>query len=157
MKSIFRSLEGRNRLCDWYTRFAAALPFAFDTLSVNTSLGPTRVLRSGPSDGTPIVVLHGALAGAPHALGQLGDLPGRYRTYAIDIAGQSVHAPEARPDVRGDAFGRWIAEVLDGLTVREPVIPFAVSWGGFVALNFAAHAPDRVAGLALVVLSLIHI
>ena len=41
-------------------------------------------------------------------------------------------------------------EVLDGLGL-EKVIPFAVSWGGFVALNMATQAPQRLAGLVLVV------
>lgn len=137
-------------MADWYGRFAQELAFDYESLRVETSLGPTQVLRSGPEAGMPLVVLHGALAGAPHALGEFGDVPARYRTYAVDLAGQSVHAPEVRPDVRTDEFGAWLIEVLDALGL-DRVVPCAASWGGFVALNLAMQAPERVAGLVLVV------
>ncbi|MEM9802546.1 MAG: alpha/beta fold hydrolase [Planctomycetota bacterium] len=150
MVSIFRSEAGRRAMADWYERFLRELSFECDVLQVDTSLGPTRVLRSGPEEGTPLVVLHGALAGAPHALGEFGAVPGRYRTYAVDLAGQSVHAPETRPDVRTDEYGVWLLEVLDALGL-DRVVPCAASWGGFVALNLAVQAPERIAGLVLVV------
>ena len=51
---------------------------------------------------------------------------------------------------KGDAHGRWVGEVLDQLGLERTLL-LGVSWGGFAATRFAAHAPDRIERLALLV------
>jgi pimeloyl-ACP methyl ester carboxylesterase len=145
--SIFKSLEGEATMADWYERFSARLDFDYETRRIETSFGYSEVIVTGPEDGLPVVLFHGAMAGAPHALREMGDLPTRYRIYAVNVVGQSVRAAPTRPNPRG--FGRWTAEVLDALQLPRAVV-MGVSWGGYVALRAAIRVPDRLLGLILV-------
>jgi pimeloyl-ACP methyl ester carboxylesterase len=148
MRRIYKTPAGEALIRQWYERFHARLPFATETRQVTTSAGPTQVLVTGPDNGTPIVLLHGALAGAAHALGEMGMFPDQHRIYAVDIPGQSVASAHVRLPVKGDAHGRWLNEVMAALDLPQALI-IGVSWGGFVALNLTRYFPQRVAGLIL--------
>lgn len=52
--------------------------------------------------------------------------------------------------VHNNDYGEWLAEVMDALGLERAYV-VAVSWGGFVAIRLAAHAPDRITKLALLV------
>ena len=146
--SVFLGADAEQMLERWYQHFQTALPYPTTSRTVPTSLGDTHVLVTGPETAAPFVLFHGALSGAPHALGQMGDFPARHRVYAVDVPGQSIRAPQVRPDP--EATGRWVVDVLDGLGLDRAVLSGA-SWGGHVALRGAAAATDRVLGLFLVV------
>lgn len=141
-------------LDDWHSRFEVELAPKTTTRRLDTSFGFTDVMISGCDDSTeeatPAVILHGAMAGAPFALGELSDLPDRRRFYAVNIPGQSTRAAQVRLDFRSDEYSRWMSEVLDGLGI-DRVILLGVSWGGSVALRMAMHCPERLMGLILVV------
>lgn len=141
-------------LDDWHGRFESALTFETTTQRLETSFGFTDVVTSGadagPEEETPALVLHGAMAGAPFALGELGDLPGRRSFYAVNIPGQSTRAAQVRLDFRSNEYSQWLGEVMDGLGIDRAIL-LGVSWGGSVALQMAMHVPDRLAGLVLVV------
>lgn len=145
---IFKSEAGEQLMKDWYQKFLKKLSYPVESVEVKTSIGPTSVLISGPKDGIPVVGLHGAVAGAPHMMGELGDIPNKYRFYGIDIVGQSVASAQVRPDVKTDAFACWLSEVLDELKL-DKVILMAVSWGGCVAMNTAVYCPERIQGMIL--------
>jgi 2-hydroxy-6-oxonona-2,4-dienedioate hydrolase len=152
MKTIklCKTEAGFDALDNWYRRFYDRLPYPAETRRVETSFGFTEVVLTGPQEGEPLVVLHGAMAGAPHALGELTDLPARQRMIAINIPGQSVRAAQVRLTFKNDEYARWLLEVFDALDLQSPRVA-AVSWGGSVALHLAKFAPDRIAGLLLVV------
>lgn len=142
-------------LDDWHGRFESAINFDFDTRRVETSFGYSDVIVTGDSnastpDEPPILILHGAMAGAPFALGEICDLPARRVIFAINIPGQSTRAAQVRLDFRTDEYGRWLNEVMTGLGIEQAII-CGVSWGGSVALQMAQHFPDRISGLLLVV------
>ncbi len=144
--SIYKSQESEAAMNAWWDRFAARLPVEWESRMVDTTLGPTHVMVMGPPDATPIVVLHGAMAGSAHALSQAGDIMTRYRVYAVDIPGQSPKSVQVRP--KPEQYGPWMVEVLDGLGL-DTVVLWGVSWGGMVAQRAAAHAPERLRGLML--------
>lgn len=143
-------------LSHWYDRFAAALKFDVDTKRIETSFGFVDVMVTGPPDDhqlddqVPLLILHGAMSGAPFALGELCDLPKGRRIYAVNIPGQSTRAAQVRLDFRSDEYGHWLSEVMDGLRIGQATI-CGVSWGGSVALQLAKAFPDRISGLLLVV------
>ncbi|MGV3525429.1 MAG: alpha/beta fold hydrolase [Candidatus Sericytochromatia bacterium] len=145
---IYKSAEGEALIRDWYTRFQARLKYSVETRQLETDLGQTQVLVSGPEDAPPVLCLHGALAGAPHMLGELGDLPAHFRLYAVDIVGQSVASAQLRPNPHDDSYARWLTQVLDALGLNQPLV-LAVSWGASVALKLARYRPERLRGLVL--------
>jgi len=150
MKSIVKTPAARAALEGWYQTFRAKISARTTERRVTTRYGETNVLVGGPENGPAIVVLHGALASSAHVLSELAPLLSTFRVYAVDIIGQSVKSAEVRPSVSDNAYGVWLAEVMEGLALpRAHVI--GVSYGGFVALRLAAHAPARIERLVLLV------
>ncbi len=150
MKPVFKSEEAAKRIGDWYERFRSKLTVPTESRTVPTRFGDTHVLVGGPASAPPVVVVHGAMASSAHLLGELAPLLERYRLYGVDVIGQSVKTPHQRPSVKNNDYGIWLADVLDGLGL-DRVRLIAVSWGGFSAIRLAAHAPERIERLALLV------
>lgn len=146
---LYRSSAGEKQMREWYTRFRSRLPFDCESQTLTTSFGQTHLLIAGPPEAPPLLLLHGALAGAPQVLGEVSHLPKRYRIYAVDIPGQSVASEHRHLDVKTDQYAQWLNQVLEALAL-PPLPVLAVSWGGFVALNLAQHFPERISALLLI-------
>ena len=150
MSELFNNEEAKALMLRWFDTFRARLPAGVDSREVSTSFGATHVLVGGPAEAPPLVLLHGAMATSAHALVELAPLLETFRVYAVDVIGQSVKSADTRLPVRDDSYGRWLAEVMDGLSLlRARVV--GVSWGGFVTIRLAAVAPQRIEKLALLV------
>ncbi len=149
-KSIFKTPAGRERMQQLYERFLELLPEPTARTSVPTRHGPTNVLCFGPAEAPPLLCIHGALAGAPHALGEVRGLLDHYRVIAPDVIGQSVASAEVRPAFDAEGFGGWIQDVMDGMGISRAHV-LGVSWGGAVAMQLAIHAPQRIDRLVLLV------
>jgi pimeloyl-ACP methyl ester carboxylesterase len=150
MKSAFRGEQAKAVLAQWFDRFREQLPVPTESRTVQTRFGATHVLVGGPQGAPSVVLLHGALASSAHVLRELAPLLERFRVYAVDVIGQSVKSADARPSVSNNEYGEWLTEVLDGLSLERTHV-VGVSWGGFVAIRLAAHAPERIHRLALLV------
>lgn len=148
--SLFNDDAARERMEAWYERIREAIPAATSSRTVSTTFGDTHVLSAGPEDAPPLVALHGAMANSALLLRELWHLTKHFRVHVVDVLGQSVKGADVALPVKGDAHGRWVGEVLDQLGLERTLL-LGVSWGGFVATRFAAHAPDRIERLALLV------
>lgn len=148
--TIFVDDDAKARMTTWFETFRATLRVPTESRLVETPDGQTHVLVAGPTDGPPLVCLHGALATSAHLLPELGALVERYRIYAIDVMGQSVMSADRRLDVRDDSYGTWLKAVCTGLGLSKVTL-FGVSWGGFVALRTARVAPEIIEALILLV------
>ncbi len=147
---IFRDPAARERMQGHYDRFLARLPEPAERTTVPTRHGDTHVVSWGPPDAPPLLCLHGAVAGAPHAVYEIRGLMSDYRIIAPDIVGQSVASAEVRPAFDAEGFGGWADDLMDGLSLPRAHV-LGVSWGGAVALQIAVHAPQRIDRLALLV------
>ncbi len=148
--AMFVDQAARGRMEEWFDAFRSDLPFATESRFVDTAEGRTHVLVTGPEDGSPLVVLHGALATSAHVVRELGSLVERHRVYAVDVVGQSVKSADRRLDVRDDSYGTWLANVCAALGLSRIAL-FGVSWGGFVAHRTARVAPELIDALVLFV------
>jgi pimeloyl-ACP methyl ester carboxylesterase len=101
-----------------------------------------------PDYGT-IVMLHGAGGDAEQWSNQIDYFGRRYRVIAPDLRGhgqsEKPHSSYALEEFLWD-FG----QLLTQLKVREPFVLMAHSFGGPVAMTFAAAYPERVGRLVLV-------
>jgi pimeloyl-ACP methyl ester carboxylesterase len=147
---IFQDASSRHTLENWYERFLSRVRVPVSHREVMTEHGPSHVLCVGDPARPPLLCLHGALASSAHAATELGPLAERFHVLLPDVPGQSVRAPEVRLPLKTGAYGRWALQVLDGLGL-ERVDVYGISWGGFVALQTALTAPERVRRLALLV------
>lgn len=97
---------------------------------------------SGPSDGSPLVCLHGVTSHARHFDELAARLPG-HRTHAFDLIGHGDSGWEPPWDVTAQR---------DAALASAPAGPAAWlghSFGARIAWEAAAHAPERVERLVL--------
>lgn len=128
---------------DWYAATVAKLPVPVESRFVETHLGPTHMLVSGPVDAPPLVLIQGYGGSAPLWNRQIPDLSTAYRVYALDLPGQPGYSVPVVPGLFGDTYARWMIDVLDGLGLEQAHIA-GVCLGGWVALKLAAYAPERM-------------
>ncbi|MEV7022584.1 alpha/beta hydrolase [Kitasatospora sp. NPDC093558] len=133
-----------------YDALLARWSVPVEPLDVVTAHGTTRVNACGPRDGRPLVLLQGGgatsamwFAIAP-ALAAAG-----HRVLAVDLIGdpgRSVHDGPALGGIPG--LMAWLDAVLDGLGIEEADV-CGHSYGAWIAVEYALHAPGRVGRLAL--------
>jgi pimeloyl-ACP methyl ester carboxylesterase len=109
--------------------------------------GTTRVLSSGPPDGPPLVLLPGGGATATAWFANAPALSEAARVHAVDLPGTAGGTVVPVRDAAG--LCGWLDSVLDAVA-GAPVDLAGHSYGGWVALTYALHAPSRVRRLALI-------
>lgn len=101
--------------------------------------------------GVPIVFLHGIGASVNFwVTGMTPFINEHFRWYALSLPG---HYPARVPpafsdaDVNAESLASLTLKALNQLVGDSPVLLFGHSTGGFLALDVAAHAPERVKGV----------
>ncbi|MFK4107672.1 alpha/beta fold hydrolase [Streptomyces sp. NPDC002176] len=126
---------------------------AHEETDVETSFGTTHVYRYGPTDPaatsrTPVVLVHGAGACSamwyPNTPALSADRP----VYAIDTPGDPGRSLQRAPLHQPEHAAQWLDETLAGLGL-DRVHLVGSSYGGWLALNQAHRAPDRLASVTL--------
>lgn len=106
-------------------------------------------------DGPPVILIHGVAGSLRQWDYLIPVLTGSgYRTLAIDLLGHgdSPRLNSKRIKRQGyhiETIYRHFTSWLDGLNLPEPPVIVGHSMGGYLALNYAMHAPERVRGLLL--------
>ncbi|MER5354602.1 alpha/beta fold hydrolase [Kitasatospora sp. NPDC002551] len=143
----FVSDEARTTFMAAYDRAMELWPEPREDLDVETSYGTVRVHRYGPRAGEPIVLLHGHAGHASNWYPQVAALGAHHPVYAIDTLddpGRSVQRVVAAGSRENAA---WLGEVFAALDL-DRIHLAGLSYGGWLALNQAIHAPERLASVA---------
>ena len=148
MTGIYRTEAGGAAVRERYAAFLQYWPTPNAHLRIPTQQGETFVIACGPEEAPPVVLLHGSLANASAWLGDVGVLAQRHRVYAVDMIGEPGFSAPSRPPLASGAYAPWLDEVFDGLGVARPAL-VGISLGGWLALEYATHHPDKVSALAL--------
>jgi pimeloyl-ACP methyl ester carboxylesterase len=146
--SIYKNAEGKARCLALYESVLKGWPVPCEQSDVPTRFGSTHVIASGPKNAPPLVLLHGQWASAMMWSQFVAELGKTHRVIALDQIddvgkSQPTRLPASRPD-----YAQWLLEVMDRLELG-PVDLLGLSYGGFLALNFAMQVPGRVKRLAL--------
>lgn len=149
MRSVYRSNQGKEKILKRYNEILEYWPVPCEKLTIPTSFGDTFVVACGADTDKAAVLLHGSATNSAMWMGDVATLGQTRKVYAIDIIGEPGNSSESRPDSRGPSYGKWLAEVLDGLGVGSAAV-VGNSLGGWMALNLAAYAPKRVESLVLI-------
>ena len=132
-----------------YQRAVERWPVKVTGLDAPTDSGITHLLASG-DETAPVVLLlpsGGATATAWSAVA--GRLSRTHRVIAVDPIGQpGLSTPGPRPLKTAEDLARWLDQVLDYLGVQRAAVA-GHSYGGWLALRYALHAPARVSHLVL--------
>jgi len=149
-KSVFKTPEGEAAFLAAYETAMNLWPVPYETIDIPTRFGMTHVVTCGPEDAPPMVLLHGASMSSAMWSPNIADFSKHYRLYAIDVIGQPGRSsPDPNETIRDVAdYMTWMHETLDGLNL-ERISLVGMSYGGWLALEFAITAPARVRKLVL--------
>jgi len=145
----FRTEKAKQEYQKLYAQEAKMWPVASEIRMVKTSWGETFVRVSGPADGPPLVLLHGASATSLMWAPNIGALSAGCRTYAPDNIydfGLSVFRRRIKTP---DDFVNWLEELFDALQLGDHINLVGQSYGGWIAGQYLIRHPDRLEKVAL--------
>jgi pimeloyl-ACP methyl ester carboxylesterase len=148
---IYCTEENRARLMAMYDEGLRRWPVPFETFFVPGRYGKTHVIASGDVGSPPLILIHPMGAGGFMWSSIISALSAKRRVYAIDTIGDVGRSELADPDrypKRGSEYSAWLDDVYEALGVRRADL-IAGSMGGWIAMNRAIYAPERVRSLAL--------
>ncbi|MFF2118503.1 alpha/beta fold hydrolase [Kitasatospora sp. NPDC058184] len=143
----FVSEPARAKFLEAYDRAMELWPGPRRELDVETAYGSVHVHRYGATTGEPIVLLHGHAGHPSNWYPQIAALGERHPVYAIDTLDDPGRSVQRAVAAGSEENAAWLGEVLAGLGL-ERVHLVGVSYGGWLALNQAIHAPERLASVA---------
>ena len=123
-------------------------PVPYEELDVPTRFGLTHVVVAGPQNAPALVLLHGYMATSVMWGPNIADFSRDHRVYAIDVMGQPGKSIPDEPIRCASDYVTWLTAMLDGLNLYR-VSLVGMSFGGTIALRYAAAVPERVHALAL--------
>jgi pimeloyl-ACP methyl ester carboxylesterase len=148
---IFGTEENRAQLMTIYDEALRHWPVPFETSFVTTRYGRTHVIASGDPSSPPLVMTHPAAVGAFVGSSIIAPLSEKHRVYALDTIGDFGRSELADPDrypKNGRDCSAWLDDVYEQLDLTQADV-VAGSMGGWIAMNHAIYAPDRVRRLVL--------
>ncbi|MBI1200885.1 MAG: alpha/beta fold hydrolase [Rhodopseudomonas sp.] len=101
-----------------------------------------------PGPGTPMMLLHGIGSRADSFMPLINALPADLDVIAWNAPGYGHSQPLGKTAPTPQTYAEALERLLDALDLRRVVL-VGHSLGCLFAASFAAHRPDRVAGLAL--------
>lgn len=146
-QSKFKTQEGLNWLRGWNQRVLSDNDLSYQAQIINTSFGETHVWTKNhqATEKPALLFLPGfRTCGLYWDLNQtLAKFYDDYRIYLVDVIGQPSLSAGETPAVKGDGYGLWLKEVLDGLNLDKVTVAGA-SFGGQLMIKLATVAPERV-------------
>jgi pimeloyl-ACP methyl ester carboxylesterase len=145
----FRSERSKAEYEAYYGRRAAAWPVPSETLILDTPSGTTVVRASGRPADPALVLLPGARVSSLMWGYTIAALSAHHRTYALDVIGDAGRSLARRLPLRPGDLVQWLDEVVSALAPDDPVSLMGISYGGWLAGQFAVRRPDRLRSLVL--------
>ncbi|MCC9308947.1 alpha/beta fold hydrolase [Kitasatospora sp. RB6PN24] len=143
----FVSEEARTEFLAAYDRAMELWPGPRRALDVETAYGTVHVHHYGPATGEPVVLLHGHAGHASNWYRQIAALGECHPVYAIDTLDDPGRSVQRAVAAGSEENAAWLGEVFAGLGL-DRIHLVGLSYGGWLALNQAVHAPERLASIA---------
>jgi pimeloyl-ACP methyl ester carboxylesterase len=123
-------------------------PASFTSTTVPTTYGDAVAHRTGPTTGTPVVLVPGALGSAVTWYHYVARLARHHPVIGLDPVGEPCAARQTRPIADGRDAAQFLSEVLDGLGLSRAHL-VGMSYGGWTLLRHELAFPGRAASLTL--------
>ena len=141
--SIFKTPQGEAKCMRAYEAALVHWPVPYEELDLTTRFGKTHIIVSSPKGEKSLILLHGQDSSSTSWIYNITDLSQAFRVYAVDTIGDMGKSkPTCLPQSRED-YAKWLLEVLEGLKIEKADL-MGLSYGGFLATNFALAYPERV-------------
>jgi pimeloyl-ACP methyl ester carboxylesterase len=141
--SLFKTLEGEAMSLRAYENALAHWPVPYEELDLTTGYGLTHIIGSGPAGEKPLILLHGQDSSSTSWIYNIYDLSQAFRVYAVDTIGDIGKSKPTYLLKSREDYARWLLEVFEQLKIEKADL-MGLSYGGFLATNFALAYPERV-------------
>ena len=145
---LFKTIAGQDQYFAAYDSALQLWPVKHSSRYVNTAYGQTHVISCGPQDAFPLVLLHAGQASSTMWFPNIADLSTRFHVLALDTIGEPGKSAPARQYATKRDAALWLAGVLDALGISRAHV-MGLSRGGWLALDLALHAPERLERIVL--------
>ncbi len=147
--SIFRSNKGETAYLTAYDDMLSHWPVPYESVHIQGRFGSTHILVAGPEDAPPLVILPAVTNSASSWFKNVAGLSQHHRIYIVDPIGDSGKSVLTRKFTNKVHIAEWLSGVFDELKLDAPAVA-GHSYGGWLALNLAFHAPEQVSKLILI-------
>ena len=144
----FKTRDGEAAFMAAYDAAMNLWPVPYDEFEIPSRFGSTHVIACGPKDAPPLVLLHGYMATSLMWAPNVADFSRHFRVYAIDVMGQPGKTIPRDPIRSSADYVAWLSTTLYGLRIHRFSLA-GMSFGGWLALNYAIAEPQRVERLVL--------
>ncbi|MRI02244.1 alpha/beta fold hydrolase [Kriegella sp. EG-1] len=134
MVSLFKTAKGKEEILSLYDQKLEDLNIDFEYLNIDTSYGSTNIITTGITSNPPILLIHGSNGCAPIALETYAGLASKFKVYAIDVLAQPNKSAETRLNMKDDAYGKWVNEIIGTLKIEDVTLA-GFSFGGLIILK----------------------
>jgi pimeloyl-ACP methyl ester carboxylesterase len=143
---------GHDRAADFARAYQDVVdhwPVPVTSVDVPTGYGTTHLLICGEQAAPAVLLLPGGGATATAWRAVAAGLSHSHRVIAADPIGQlGLSTPGDLPVRTAGDLARWLDQVLDSLAITRAAL-IGHSYGAWMALRYALHAPGRVSRLVL--------
>ena len=144
----FKTLAGETAYRAAYDAELKSWPVRYEEIDVPSRFGTTHVIVCGPTAAPPLVLVHGYMATSTMWSFNIAAFSKDHRVYAVDVMGQPSKSIPDEPICNMTDFVAWLTATLDALGL-DCVSLVGMSFGGWLALNYAVAVPQRVGKLVL--------
>jgi pimeloyl-ACP methyl ester carboxylesterase len=146
--TAFKTRAGEAAYRAAYDAEMKSWPVPYEEIDVPSRFGTTHVIACGPQGAPPLVLLHGYMATSTMWSINIAAFSKDHRVYAVDVMGQPGKSIPSEPICSTADFMSWLTATLDRLGL-DCVSLVGMSFGGWLALNYAVAVPQRVGKLVL--------
>lgn len=143
MASLFSSPAAKKEILELYEQKLAALNINYSSAFIETSFGTTHLLITGEATKPPLMLIHGSNGCAPIALDCYPNLSTKYQVFALDVLAQPNKSDATRLSMKGDAYGKWIHEIIQHFNLKDVVLA-GFSFGGLIILKTLIHSAENI-------------
>ncbi|MGW7482057.1 alpha/beta fold hydrolase [Nonomuraea muscovyensis] len=148
--STFTSDSARDKYFAVYGRAVDELwRVPVGAIDVETRAGSVRILRAGPAEGDPVILLAGAGGNALAWYRYIEPLARMRPVFAVDPLGEPGRSVQTQPLTTGAEVGGWLTDVLAAVSAERAHV-VGSSYGGWTAVEQQLGGGGRVAALTLV-------
>jgi len=146
--TLFKSPKGESQYFAAYDTAMGLWPIPNESFDVTTRYGRTHIHACGPKNAFPLVLLHAGQASSTMWFPNVADLSREFHVLALDTLGEPGKSFPVQPNATKRDGAAWLEGVLDALDISRAHM-MGLSRGGWLALNLAMQAPNRVERIVL--------
>ncbi len=140
----FRSEHAKAEYQALYMEREREWPVALETRLIETPAGQTYVRISGRDTDPPLILLPGSRGNSLMWIPNITALSAHYRTCALDSIYDFGLSVRRQNLTKPDDLVNWLNEVLTVLAPNESVRLVGMSYGGWLASQYALRFPERL-------------